>query len=233
MAPENTLAAFELGARSGFKAFECDVKISADGVAFLMHDSTLDRTTGESGVAEERSWAQLSQLDAGRWHGPSFEGVGIPKLADIARFCFENDSALNIEIKPTPGHESRTGELVAVQAATLWKGQTQSLLLSSFSTLALRAAKMAAPHLPRALLLDKLTPGWLDQATELGCAGVVMDQELIDAHSADSLHDAGLFLLSYTVNEARLAERLLRWGVDGLITDVMDRAGWTLDDQLR
>ena len=233
MAPENTLAAFELGARSGFKAFECDVKISADGVAFLMHDSTLDHTTGESGVAEERSWAQLSQLDAGRWHGPSFEGVGIPKLADIARFCFENDSALNIEIKPTPGHESRTGELVAVQAATLWKGQTQSLLLSSFSTLALRAAKMAAPHLPRALLLDKLTPGWLDQATELGCAGVVMDQELIDAHSADSLHDAGLFLLSYTVNEARLAERLLRWGVDGLITDVMDRAGWTLDDQLR
>lgn len=233
MAPENTLAAFELGARSGFKAFECDVKISADGVAFLMHDSTLDRTTGESGVAEERSWAQLSQLDAGRWHGPSFEGVGIPKLADIARFCFENDSALNIEIKPTPGHESRTGELVAVQAATLWKGQTQSLLLSSFSTLALRAAKMAAPHLPRALLLDKLTPGWLDQATELGCAGVVMDQELIDAHSADSLHDAGLFLLSYTVNEARLAERLLRCGVDGLITDVMDRAGWTLDDQLR
>jgi glycerophosphoryl diester phosphodiesterase len=123
--------------------------------------------------------------------------------------------------------------LVAVQAAALWKGQTQSLLLSSFSTLALRAAKMAAPHLPRALLLDKLTPGWLDQATELGCAGVVMDQELIDAHSADSLHDAGLFLLSYTVNEARLAERLLRWGVDGLITDVMDLAGWTLDDQLR
>jgi glycerophosphoryl diester phosphodiesterase len=39
--------------------------------------------------------------------------------------------------------------------------------------------------------------------------------------------------LSYTVNEASLAQRLLRWGVDGLITDVMDRAGWRLDDQLR
>jgi glycerophosphoryl diester phosphodiesterase len=39
--------------------------------------------------------------------------------------------------------------------------------------------------------------------------------------------------LSYTVNEARLAERLLSWGVDGLITDVMDRSGWTLDAQLR
>lgn len=233
LAPENTLAAFELGARCGFKAFECDVKISADSVAFLMHDTTLDRTTGELGIAEERNWAQLSQLDAGRWHSPAFEGVRIPKLSDIARFCFETDSALNIEIKPTPGHEVRTGELVAIEAAALWRGRSQPLLLSSFSTSALRAAQMAAPHLPRALLLDELTPSWLELASELGCAGVVMDQELIDAHSAGGLHDAGLFLLSYTVNEARLAERLLNWGVDGLITDVMDRAGWPLDDQLR
>jgi glycerophosphoryl diester phosphodiesterase len=233
MAPENTLAAFELGARCGFKAFDCDVKVSADGVAFLMHDTTLERTTGERAVAEEKGWGQLSQLDAGRWHSPSFEGVRIPKLADIASFCFETDSALNIEIKPTPGGESRTGELVAIEAAALWRGRSQPLLLSSFSTSALRAAQMAAPHLPRALLLDELTPSWFEQASGLGCAGVVMDQELIDAHSAGSLHDAGLFLLSYTVNEARLAERLLRWGVDGLITDVMDRAGWPLDDQLR
>jgi glycerophosphoryl diester phosphodiesterase len=198
-----------------------------------MHDTTLDRTTGEPGVAEESSWARLSQLDAGRWHSSAFEGVRIPKLADIARFCFDTDSALNIEIKPTPGGDTRTGERVAVEAAALWQGRSQPLLLSSFSTSALRAAQMAAPHLPRALLLDELTPSWFEQASDLGCAGVVMDQELIDAHSAGRLHDAGLFLLSYTVNEARLAERLLNWGVDGLITDVMDRAGWPLDDQLR
>lgn len=233
LAPENTLVAFEIGARCGFKAFECDVKISADGVAFLMHDTTLDRTTGEPGVAEERSWAQLSQLDAGRWHGPSFEGVRIPKLADIARFCFETDSALNIEIKPTPGQESRTGELVAIEASTLWQGRSVSPLLSSFSTLALRAAGLAAPHLPRALLLDELAPGWFEQATELGCTGVVINHELIDAHVVGRLHEAGLFVLSYTVNEASLAQRLLSWGADGLITDVMDRSGWTLDAQLR
>jgi glycerophosphoryl diester phosphodiesterase len=233
MAPENTLEAFELGARCGFKAFECDVKISADGVAFLMHDTTLERTTGEPGVAEERSWARLSQLDAGRWHSAEFEGVRIPRLADIARFCFETGSALNIEIKPTPGHESRTGELVAIEAAALWQGRPVSPLLSSFSTLALRAAGLAAPDLPRALLLDELTPGWLEQAAELGCVGAVMDHQLIDAHAVGRLHEAGLFVLSYTVNEASLAQRLLDWGVDGLITDAMAREGWPLDDQLR
>ena len=45
LAPENTLAAFRLGAAHGFCAFECDVKLSADGLPFLLHDSTLDRTT--------------------------------------------------------------------------------------------------------------------------------------------------------------------------------------------
>ena len=132
MAPENTLAAFELGARCDFKAFECDVKISADGVAFLMHDTTLDRTTGELGKAEERNWAQLSQLDAGRWHSPAFEGVRIPKLSDIARFAFETDLALNIEIKPTGGHESRTGGLVALEAAELWRGPVSTLPSGAF-----------------------------------------------------------------------------------------------------
>ena len=46
LAPENTLAAFRLGAAHGYRAFECDVKLSADGVPFLLHDATLDRTAG-------------------------------------------------------------------------------------------------------------------------------------------------------------------------------------------
>ena len=44
LAPENTLAAFRTGAAHGFRAFECDVKLSADGVPFLLHDATLERS---------------------------------------------------------------------------------------------------------------------------------------------------------------------------------------------
>jgi len=224
MAPENTLAAFRLGAQHGFRAFECDVKISADGVAFLLHDTELKRTTGEPGIAEEQPWAQLSRLDAGRWHGPEYAGEPIPSLSDIARFCFETDSDLNIEIKPSPGNEAHTGASVAAEAARLWVEQARVPLLSSFSISALEAARAAAPHLPRALLLDELLPGWLEQARELDCCAVVMDHLLLDASVVDRLHEAGLFVMSYTVNDAAVAERLLRWGVDGLITDVMDRA---------
>ena len=45
LAPENTLAAFRVGAAHGYRVFECDVKLSADGVPFLLHDATLERTT--------------------------------------------------------------------------------------------------------------------------------------------------------------------------------------------
>ena len=68
LAPENTLAAFRLGAAHGYRMFECDVKLSADGVPFLLHDATLERTTAGDGVAGELPWAELARLDAGGWH---------------------------------------------------------------------------------------------------------------------------------------------------------------------
>ena len=73
-APENTLAAFRLGAALGYRAFECDVKLSADGVPFLLHDATLERTTSGRGTAGDLPWAALSQLDAGSWHSRAFAG---------------------------------------------------------------------------------------------------------------------------------------------------------------
>jgi len=68
LAPENTLAAFRLGATHGYRMFECDAKLSSDGVVFLLHDEHLERTTNGTGVAGSHGWSHLSQLDAGSWH---------------------------------------------------------------------------------------------------------------------------------------------------------------------
>src|SRR5659263_487313 len=86
LAPENTLTAFRLGASHGYRMFECDVKLSADGVPFLLHDDTLDRTTNGKGVAGEQPWEVLSKLDAGSWHSPEFAGEPLPRLDSIARY---------------------------------------------------------------------------------------------------------------------------------------------------
>ena len=223
LAPENTLAAFRVGASHGYRAFECDVKLSADGVPFLLHDATLQRTTRGQGRASDQPWDQLSRLDAGGWHSRAFAGEPVPSFEGIARYCLRNGFALNIEIKPTPGDEAETGRIVAREAARLWAGEPVPPLLSSFQPEALAAARDSAPQLPRALLLDGLRSGWFDEARSLGCAAVVTHYGLMDAAVMAKLHGAGLRALVYTVNDPAEAHRLLALGIDGIITDAVNR----------
>ncbi len=224
LAPENTLAAFRLGASHGYRAFECDVKLSRDGVPFLLHDATLERTTSGKGRAGDLDWAALALLDAGAWHGRTHAGEPLPTLAAIARFVRHNGFALNIEIKATPGLEHRTGVVVGEQVRMLWSGGTETPpLFSSFRPEALQGARDAAPEVPRALLVDALWDGWFAMAQSLDCVAVVLNHRLIDAPVADQVHGAGLRLLCYTVNEPDDAARLLALAIDGIITDAVDR----------
>ena len=222
LAPENTLAAFRLGAQHGYRMFECDAKLSADGVVFLMHDATLERTTSAQGVGGERSWGELAQLDAGGWHSRAYAGEPLCTLENLARFCLANRCFLNIEIKPTPGVERRTGEVVAREAARLWAGQVPPLL-TSFQRESLAGARAVAPELPRGLLLDTLPADWLEAAAALECRAIVCNQVLWNAETVAQAQAAGFKCLSYTVNEAEGAQRLLALGTDAIITDAVDR----------
>lgn len=224
LAPENTLAAFREGARHGYRAFECDVKLSADGLPFLLHDATLNRTTRTRGRAADHRWSELSQLDAGGWHSRIHAGEPLPSLAAIAAFVRTNRFALNIEIKPTPGDELRTGQVVGHATLKLWDGDTPPcVLFSSFQPEALRGARETAPAIPRGLLLDTLRSGWLEEAQALGCRAVITHYALMDAALVQQLHAAGLKALVYTVNDAASVQWLIANGVDGIITDAVDR----------
>ena len=222
LAPENTLAAFKLGASHGYRMFECDVKLSADDVLFLLHDATLERTTNSKGEARAQTWPALSQLDAGAWHSQAFAGEPLASFETIARYCLDHGHFLNIEIKPTPGLETLTGTALAHAAARLWKDATVPPLLTSFEPACLQAAKLAEPQLPRGLLLDELTPGWLETAVALGCVAVVCNYRLWDKTTVAQAQKAGLKTLSFTVNDAASVKKLLDLGTDGIITDRVD-----------
>ncbi len=223
LAPENTLAAFKLGAAHGYRAFECDVKLSADHVPFLLHDDTLQRTTAGQGVAGELPWGQLSLLDAGSWHGRSHAGEPLPSLAAIARYVQGNGFALNIEIKPTTGTERETGLAVGKACADLWAGSSAPLLFSSFRPEALQGARETAPLVPRALLLDTLWDNWKTVARALECVAIVTNHTLMTADLRAELRANKWRALCYTVNEVIDVERLLGLGIDGIITDAVDR----------
>ena len=222
LAPENTLAAFELGARLGWRMFECDAKLSADDEVFLLHDATLDRTTNGSGVAGQLDWHALSALDAGSWHSPQYSGEPLPRLASLASWCQQRELMLNIEIKPTPGLERHTGQVVGRESTRLWAGHHPPPLLTSFRIEALAGARETAPDLPRGLLVEAPWHDGLAQALELACVAVVGHHALWNEATVHQVHHSGMRCLSYTVNDPALAQHLLALGMDGIITDRLD-----------
>jgi glycerophosphoryl diester phosphodiesterase len=222
LAPENTLAAFATGAQYGYRMFECDVKLSADDVPFLLHDDTLERTTSGAGLAGSQQWAELGTLDAGAWHSPAFAGERLPTLDALGAWCLQQGCSINLEIKPTPGTETLTGREVARRAAQLWQEAPTPPLLTSFRPEALAGALEAAPHLPRGLLLDTLWSGWLETTVSLDCVALVFNHELWTEATLAQARAAGLRTLAYTVNDEATAARLLVLGIDGIITDRVD-----------
>jgi glycerophosphoryl diester phosphodiesterase len=234
LAPENTLAAFRLGARHGYRAFECDVKLSADGVPFLLHDATLQRTTRGHGRAADLRWSELAR--------PRRRLVAQPRLrrraAGVARRrgrvlprerprAQHRDQADARAARPRPGASSPS------TARRLWRRAALPPLFSSFQPAALAAAQAAAPAIPRALLLDSLRTGWLEEAKALGCVAVVTAYPLMDAAvlaTAACRGPARALLHGQRSGRGGAARRV---GIDAIITDAVDRfrpsAGGSLD----
>ncbi len=222
LAPENTLAAFRLGAQHGYRMFECDAKLSADGVPFLLHDDTLERTSNGAGSAGALPWSDLRSLDAGRWHSATFAAEPLPTLAQLCAWARANGYLLDVEIKPSTGADEVTGRAVATACAEHWRDAEIPPLLTSFKPLALEAARAAAPELPRGLLLNELWEGWLDVAQRLGCKAIIVKHTLADPALVARAHDARLRVGVYTPNDPPDVDRAQAAGVDLIVTDAVD-----------
>ncbi len=226
LAPENTMSAFRLGALHGYRMFECDAKLSQDGVLFLMHDATLERTTNGHGIGSELSMGEIAQLDAGSWHSRAYAGENLPTLEALARWCLANHLHLNVEIKPTPGQEEETGRACGELMNRIWPKDIVQPLFTSFKTESLKGAKDVAPQVTRGLLVDKFADGTGDAdlkiATDLDCAVLVLNHALWNEALVAKVHAAGLRCSSYTVNDEWAAQRLIDLNTDAIITDRVD-----------
>jgi glycerophosphoryl diester phosphodiesterase len=222
LAPENTLAAMRVGASFGYKMVEFDAKLSQDQVAILLHDAELNRTTNGHGQAADHPYAALAKLDAGRWFSAAFRGEPIPTLEAVARYTLSHNIASNIEIKPTPGLETITGTTIARQAKHDWREAPVPPLLSSFSLVALEAAQLEAPNLPRGWITKELNKNWRETLTRLGCVSIHLHHRSLTKRLLGEIQSAGFRVAVWTVNNPTRAATLLRWGVDSVITDALD-----------
>jgi len=218
LAPENTLGAIRLGASLGFGGVEFDVMLAGDGTPVLIHDETTERTTGVKGEVALLPYSRLATLDAGK-------GEKIPRFQEAAELCRRLGLWANVEIKPATGHERVTGELVARMARALWHGADLPPVLSSFSSVALEAARNAAPELPRGYLVDDLPADWQSTAEGLRCVAMHCNHIKLTQYKAETIRAAGYALLCWTVNDVESARRAAEWGADCLVTDALRAIG--------
>ncbi|HTY02093.1 MAG TPA: glycerophosphodiester phosphodiesterase family protein [Rhodocyclaceae bacterium] len=210
LAPENSLAGLAAAARVGCRGVEFDAMLSADGVPVLMHDDTVNRTTGGRGRVDALTAEQLRALDIG--------GEPVPLLAEALDRCAELGLWANIELKvPTGGDAGRLGTVVGRMLVERWNGRG---VVSSFSTAALLAARSQSSwYAVQALLVDAVPANWHELAGRTGVAAIHADAVRIDAATIGDIRRAGLCVACYTVNERVEAERLLAAGASAVFTD--------------
>ncbi len=149
LAPENTLGAIRLGAQMGFQGVEFDVMLAGDGTPVLMHDETLERTTNGRGRVAQLSHAQIARAST-RARASASRASRRPRACAASSACGPTSRS-----SPRAGYERRTGDAVARMAAEHWRGAPLQPVLSSFSPVALLAARQAEPQLPRGLLVGR------------------------------------------------------------------------------
>ncbi|APV51569.1 glycerophosphodiester phosphodiesterase [Betaproteobacteria bacterium GR16-43] len=233
LAPENTLAAFRLGQELGYTAAEFDVKLSNDGVAMLLHDSTLDRTTNGKGDAGSLDWKVLESFDAGEWHSAAYRGERIPRFDAVAKLLLSKGTIAHVEIKPSHGREKETGATVAALAAEFWKGAKVAPVLSSFSFEALSSAQVMAPELPRGWLTKQIVEEDWKRIEMLEATSLHTNYQHLQRAQVERLHGLGVRVMAYTVNDVAKAEELFGWGVDAMFTDNLRVFAQAFPDALR
>jgi glycerophosphoryl diester phosphodiesterase len=223
VAPENTLAAFDRAAGvAGF--IELDVQRCGSGELVVVHDATLDRTTDVESVFPDRpsrtvgdfTLAELRRLDAGSWFAAEFAGERIPTLAEVLDFLCDRDLGLLLEAKSPP---AGTAAQIADELLRHRWILRDRLVVQSFDEDFVREFRSVFPRVTLGLLgaPADIEP-WVRIVDQINPHHVGLKQSYVD-----SVHDAGLAVNPWTVDEPADIERVVELGVDGIITNTPDR----------
>ena len=219
-APENTLPAFELAIASDAEFVETDIQLTADGVPVLMHDWVVDRTTNGTGPVWGMTYDRLSQLDAGSWYDPAYVDTRVPTLEQLLELLQPSGKRAILELK---------GAWTAPQAQIVTDmlydyGMRERALLAGFDLLTVQALRDVAPDVPRVIITHTVVGDPAILATACGAVAIVTSLDFIqnDPGAVGRIHNAGLGVLLYTLNDSETWAQALALGVDGMITDRPD-----------
>ncbi len=222
--PENTLESFEAAIRAGADMVELDVRLSADGVAVIMHDSDVSATTDGSGFVHELSLADMKRLDASGGRGARVE---VPTFAEALQ-TLAGRAGVDVEIKNMPGEPAFDSPRESIADAVLAEldraGFAGPVLVSSFNWLSIERIRSARPEVPTGFL----TAAVIDPAAALVYARSAGHAYVLPQYPAllqagegfvTKAHAGGVRVGTWTVDEPDDLRRLCALGVDAVATN--------------
>jgi glycerophosphoryl diester phosphodiesterase len=225
-APENTLASFEQAASiPGIDMIELDVRLTKDEEVIVLHDRTLQRTSTGNGPARNYSLEEIRRLDAGSWFHPMFAEERIPTLAEV----FQQIGSrlwVDVEIKSDWLHREPPGLLEEKVLDVVHKyGMDDSVMFSSFDHKILSNIKRIKSSVVTGVLFDFLhdfgrSPSKLAErvgAKVFKCATRELNRQMLN-----DAHKNGIAVYVYTLNSVQGAQRMLVYGVDGILSNNAD-----------
>lgn len=239
-APEHTFAAWDLALEMGADYIEQDLQMSADSVLIVLHDETLDRTTGGlvRGRVSEMVAADLVKCDVGSWFNTAHPGRARPEYAqqriatleqvleryhERARFYIETKNP-----RSAPGMEDELIRLLRRFGLTGDDSDIPRVIIQSFSAASLKRVHRLEPGLPLVRLFGRHHIGFTLRFSLAAVArygyGIGPSIADIDRRLVEAAHVHGLVVHPYTVNGSDQLERMASLGVDGVFTDYPDRA---------
>ncbi|MBR5160332.1 MAG: autotransporter-associated beta strand repeat-containing protein, partial [Thermoguttaceae bacterium] len=227
VAPENTLSAYRSCIDSGAQGAECDVYRTKDGYLVLQHDSTLSRNVRDAdgnpveGRIADYTLDELLTMDFGVWKGEEFRGEKVATLDQYLDLLNGTNCAPVIELKQT-GLEADT--ISAVRE----RGMEDETTIIAFSEAAIKECRRLAPEIKAAWLCTKNSSETVDQYAdriiaklqELDTTYVDLESSPVTPELVQKLHDNGITVMTWTVDNPDRVTELYYMGIDSVTTNV-------------
>ena len=216
-APENTVAGFIHAYRHGIRHFELDVQLSADRQLVVIHDKTLERTTGQPGKVSETTAEQLSRLDARHNTPPWPEVTPVPRLEEIFQAC-PHIQTIQLEVKNDK--RERLNILCNRLVEMIQRDQLQDKVVVTSSVVwVIQQIKRLNATISTGYVAEYRFPSPLATALKNQCEYLCINWKICTPEIIAEAHRNGLHVSAWTVNSLPEMLRLQQDGIDSIITD--------------
>lgn len=231
-APENTLAAFRRAVEVGAEGIEFDVRLSADGVAAVIHDETLRRVGGRGDAVSDLTATHLKNIDVGSWFNrkfpaladPEFERQTVPTLKETLSFLENFPGRIYIELKC--GGKDSAGLTRAVAEQIADSRLFGRIIIKCFELSVIPEMRRLLPGVTTAALFAPRIMNMLrkeryivDLASEFGADELSLHRSLVSRSLTTKAHAAHMPVTVWTVDSARWVERARALGVAAVVTN--------------